>query len=156
MLGNCTVEALCVTDGKKRLCHIRGRLRKKVWIYQGDVVLIGLREYQDAKADIIFKYNHDEARNLRSYGEIPEFGEFKKNSCGLYMWRMVNVLDYKLLSNDYGKLQSSFMATFSFFPTVKINEESTFVEDGMEDIAFDYISDDEEDDLHSVSSSIKE
>merc|ERR1719508_606537 len=37
-------------DGVKRLCHIRGKLRKKVWINQSDIVLIGLRDYQDAKA----------------------------------------------------------------------------------------------------------
>merc|ERR1719239_1571063 len=42
-------------DGVKRLCHIRGKLRKK-----------------DAKADVILKYSADEARNLKSYGEFPE------------------------------------------------------------------------------------
>merc|ERR1719317_1306419 len=59
-------------DGVKRLCHIRGKLRKKVWINQPDIVLIGLRDYQDAKADVILKYSADEARNLKSYGEFPE------------------------------------------------------------------------------------
>merc|ERR1719412_929190 len=29
-------------DGVKRLCHIRGKMRKKVWVAQGDIVLIGL------------------------------------------------------------------------------------------------------------------
>jgi len=71
MLGNGRLEATCF-DGTKRLCHIRGKLRKKVWINQGDIILVGLRDYQDAKADVILKYNADEARNLKSYGEIPE------------------------------------------------------------------------------------
>jgi len=71
MLGNGRLEALCF-DGIKRLCHIRGKLRKKVWINQGDIILVGLRDYQDAKADVILKYNPDEARNLKSYGELPE------------------------------------------------------------------------------------
>lgn len=71
MLGNGRLEAMCF-DGVKRLCHIRGKLRKKVWINQGDIVLIGLRDYQDAKADVILKYSADEARNLKSYGEFPE------------------------------------------------------------------------------------
>ncbi|XP_076317488.1 eukaryotic translation initiation factor 1A isoform X1 [Tachypleus tridentatus] len=71
MLGNGRLEAICF-DGAKRLCHIRGKLRKKVWINQGDIILIGLRDYQDAKADVILKYNPDEARNLKSYGELPE------------------------------------------------------------------------------------
>merc|ERR1719237_592812 len=57
-------------DGVKRLCHIRGKLRKKVWINQSDIILIGLRDYQDAKADVILKYSADEARNLKSYGEM--------------------------------------------------------------------------------------
>lgn len=38
----------------------------------GDIVLVGLREFQDAKADIILKYTPDEARNLKHYGEIPD------------------------------------------------------------------------------------
>ena len=71
MLGNGRLEAWCF-DGVKRLCHIRGKLRKKVWINQGDIILLGLRDYQDGKADVILKYNPDEARNLKTYGELPE------------------------------------------------------------------------------------
>merc|ERR1712087_214429 len=71
MLGNGRLEAMCF-DGVKRLCHIRGKLRKKVWINQSDIILVGLRDYQDAKADVIQKYSADEARNLNSYGEFPE------------------------------------------------------------------------------------
>ena len=33
---------------------------------------VGLRDYQDTKADVILKYSADEARNLKSYGEFPE------------------------------------------------------------------------------------
>ncbi|KAI9029049.1 hypothetical protein CLU79DRAFT_737294 [Phycomyces nitens] len=71
MLGNGRVEAQCF-DGVRRLAHIRGKLRKKVWISQGDIVLISLREYQDEKADVLLKYNPDEARALKSYGELPD------------------------------------------------------------------------------------
>lgn len=31
MLGNGRLEAQCI-DGIKRLCHIRGKMRKKVWV----------------------------------------------------------------------------------------------------------------------------
>jgi len=71
MLGNGRLDALCF-DGVKRLCHIRGKLRKKVWINTGDIILLGLRDYQDTKADVILKYTSDEARNLKAYGELPE------------------------------------------------------------------------------------
>ncbi|THH04002.1 hypothetical protein EW145_g5837 [Phellinidium pouzarii] len=71
MLGNGRLEAQCF-DGEKRLAHIRGKMRKKVWINQGDIVLLSLREFQDDKADVIAKYTPDEARNLKAYGELPE------------------------------------------------------------------------------------
>lgn len=47
----------------------------QVWIGVGDIVLIGLRDFQDDKADIIMKYTTDEARQLKAYGEIPENGK---------------------------------------------------------------------------------
>jgi len=71
MLGNGRLEAYCF-DGYKRLCHIRGKMRKKVWVNQGDIILIGLRDYQDGKGDVILKYTSDEARTLKVYKELPE------------------------------------------------------------------------------------
>merc|ERR1712087_409496 len=71
MLGNGRCEVQCF-DNVKRLCHIRGKMRKKVWVCQGDIVLVSLRDFQDEKGDIITKYSSDEARNLKTYGELPE------------------------------------------------------------------------------------
>ena len=71
MLGNGRLEAQCF-DGARRLAHIRGKLRKKVWINQGDIILLSLRDYQDEKGDVILKYTADEARSLKAYGELPE------------------------------------------------------------------------------------
>jgi len=71
MLGNGRLEAMCF-DGTKRLCHIRGKLRKRQWINTSDIILVGLRDYQDAKADVIMKYNGDEARRLKNMGQLPE------------------------------------------------------------------------------------
>jgi translation initiation factor 1A len=92
MLGNGRLEALCF-DGEKRLAHIRGKMRKKVensslkysniyqvWINQGDIILISLREYQDEKADVILKYTSDEARNLKAYGELPTDAKINENT----------------------------------------------------------------------------
>merc|ERR1712157_14301 len=59
-------------DGTKRLAHIRGKLRKRQWINTQDIILVGLRDYQDAKADVIMKYNSDEARRLKNMGHLPE------------------------------------------------------------------------------------
>jgi translation initiation factor 1A len=70
MLGNGRVTATCF-DGKERLCIIRGKMRKRVWINVGDIILIGLRDFQDNKADVIDKYTIQEARQLKALGEIP-------------------------------------------------------------------------------------
>lgn len=44
----------------------------QVWVNQGDIILVGLRDFQDSKADVILKYTPDEARNLKTYGEFPD------------------------------------------------------------------------------------
>jgi len=71
MLGNCRCEIKC-SDGVTRLGHIRGKMRKRVWVTTGDIILASLRDYQDGKCDIIVKYNTSEINKLKSYGEIPQ------------------------------------------------------------------------------------
>lgn len=71
MLGNGRIEVSCF-DGEKRMGHIRGKLRKKVWMAQGDIILVSLRDFQENQCDVIHKYNSDEARTLKSVGELPE------------------------------------------------------------------------------------
>ena len=72
MLGNGRLEALCLTENRSIIAHIRGTFRKRVWINMGDVILLGMRDFQDGKADVILKYTPDEARMLKAYGEIPQ------------------------------------------------------------------------------------
>jgi translation initiation factor 1A len=71
MLGGGRVEAKTFHDGRVRNCGICGRMRKKVWVSVGDIVLVGLRDFQDEKADIIYKYMPDEARQLKAASAIP-------------------------------------------------------------------------------------
>lgn len=51
-----------------------------MWINSGDIILIGLRDYQDQKADVILKYLNDEARTLKSMGEIPDTVHLDENN----------------------------------------------------------------------------
>ena len=71
MLGNGRCDVQCF-DGVKRLAHIRGAMRNKIWIRISDIILVSRRDYQDSKCDIIMKYTDEEVRNLKSYGELPE------------------------------------------------------------------------------------
>jgi translation initiation factor 1A len=72
MLGGGRLEAMCF-DGTTRLAHIRGSMRKKVWVRAGNILLLSLREFQDEKADVIHRYTDEEARQLKAYGELPEY-----------------------------------------------------------------------------------
>lgn len=64
MLGNGRCKAMSI-DGSKRLCHIQRKMHKKVWIAAGNIILFGLRDCQDDKAD--------EARFLKAYNELPDY-----------------------------------------------------------------------------------
>ncbi|CDR95986.1 translation initiation factor eIF-1A, putative [Babesia bigemina] len=97
MLGNGRLEAYCF-DGNKRLCHIRGKMRKRVWVNAGDIILVSLRDYQDSKADVIAKYTPDEARSLKAYGELPE--STKINETDLYDEEGDGGIDFQDVSSE--------------------------------------------------------
>jgi translation initiation factor 1A len=71
MLGNGRVYVKCF-DEIVRVGHIRGQMRRKVWIQPGDIVLCSLREFQNKKCDIIIKYLPDEVKQLKAQGHIPD------------------------------------------------------------------------------------
>ena len=47
-------------------------MRIKVEVNTGDSILLGLRDFQDEKADVILKYLADDARSLKAYWELPD------------------------------------------------------------------------------------
>jgi translation initiation factor 1A len=72
LLGNRRVTLDCM-DGKKRLGRIRGNMKKKrIFINKDDYVLVGLRDFQDEKADVLDKYTLQEVKKLIKVGEICE------------------------------------------------------------------------------------
>jgi translation initiation factor 1A len=71
LLGDARMEIQCC-DGVKRIGHIRGKMRKRNWIANGDVILVSIRDYEPEKCDVIDKYTEDEIRKLKKAGEIPE------------------------------------------------------------------------------------
>ena len=70
-LGQGYLEAVCYEEKDqfvvhcKRLCHIRGKMRKKEWIKENDIVLVSLREFELNKADVIHVYLKKKATDLR-------------------------------------------------------------------------------------------
>lgn len=74
VLGNSRFEVACF-DSTTRIAHVRGTMRKSVWINTGDLILISLRDYQDGKCDIIHKYSPEDQRRLKQKGELPDLGD---------------------------------------------------------------------------------
>jgi len=65
MLGYDRVMVLG-NDGKERLCRISGKLKRRVWIREGDVVLISPWDFQrDTRGDIVWRYTKNQAEWLR-------------------------------------------------------------------------------------------
>ena len=71
-LGNCRFDVLCF-DGKSRLATMCGKMRKRVFVNQGEIVLVSLRDWQDSKCDIIDKYNANDVQKLKQKKCIPDF-----------------------------------------------------------------------------------
>lgn len=71
MLGANRVEARCI-DGEVRTCRIPGRMRKREWIREDDIVIVEPWEWQDEKADIVHRYEQHDAEKLREEGILED------------------------------------------------------------------------------------
>ena len=64
-------------DSKVRNCRIPGRLKRKLWIRENDVVIVEPWEYiPETKGDIIFKYSKAQINLLKKRGLLKEMDEF--------------------------------------------------------------------------------
>ena len=76
-LGNCNMIVYC-GDNRRRFCHIRGAIRKRLWMNPGDVVLVSVRDFEKVEAgemergDIITKYD------TRHYGKLKKMPDFNQ------------------------------------------------------------------------------
>ncbi len=57
-------------DGIERICRIPGKLKKRVWMRQGDIVLIKLWDFQKTKADVIWRYLGVQVEHLKRKGYL--------------------------------------------------------------------------------------
>ena len=71
ILGDGRFECNCA-DGVKRIAHVRGKMRKRIWIANGDIILVSLRDFEPEKCDVVEKYKEKEVAKLKKAGEIPE------------------------------------------------------------------------------------
>ncbi|MFH0970036.1 MAG: translation initiation factor eIF-1A [Candidatus Diapherotrites archaeon] len=71
MHGTNQVAVMC-EDGKDRMCRIPGKLKKRVWMREGDVVIIRLWEFQPIKADVVWRYLPIQTEKLRRQGLLEK------------------------------------------------------------------------------------
>ena len=70
LLGYDRVLVKC-QDGHERLCRIRGKMKRRVWIREGDIVLVSPWDFQtDKRGDLIWRYTKAQAEMLRNKGYI--------------------------------------------------------------------------------------
>ena len=77
-LGGSRTQVRCL-DGKTRICRIPGRLKRRLWVREGDILLIQPWEYGgDKKGDVIFKYRPNQEKYLRSKGYLSKLDDFEE------------------------------------------------------------------------------
>jgi translation initiation factor 1A len=70
LLGYDRIMVKC-QDGRERLCRIRGKMKRRVWIREGDIVLVSPWDFQsDTRGDIFWRYTRGQADWLRKNGYI--------------------------------------------------------------------------------------
>jgi translation initiation factor 1A len=70
MLGSERILVKC-QDGKERLCRVRGKLKRRVWIREGDIVLVSPWDFQaDKRGDIFWRYRKNQTEWLRGHGYL--------------------------------------------------------------------------------------
>ncbi|MCD6381855.1 MAG: translation initiation factor eIF-1A [Candidatus Aenigmarchaeota archaeon] len=69
-LGGNKFRVTC-QDGKSRICRVPGRLRRRLWLNPGNIVIVEPWEIQgDEKGDIIHKYSNAQIEWLRKKGYL--------------------------------------------------------------------------------------
>jgi translation initiation factor 1A len=67
LLGANKLRVRCM-DGVTRLGRIPGKMRKRVWVREGDVIIVIPWSFQNEKADVIWKYTGPQVNWLERKG----------------------------------------------------------------------------------------
>ncbi len=71
ILGGRRVSVLC-EDGETRLARIPGKMRRRQWVREGDLIIVWPWDFQDSKADVKHRYTKTQAMYLSRKGVLPD------------------------------------------------------------------------------------
>ncbi len=70
LVGGARMLVQCV-DGKERMCRVPGKIKKRIWVREGDYVLIAPWSIEpDTKADVAYRYTRLEMEHAKRSGLI--------------------------------------------------------------------------------------
>ena len=70
ILGGRRVTVLCA-DGETRMARIPGKMRRRQWVREGDLIIVWPWDFQDSKADVKHRYTKTQALYLSRKGQLP-------------------------------------------------------------------------------------
>ena len=74
-VGASRMRVKCL-DGKTRICRIPGRLKRRLWVRENDILIIEPWEYSgDSKGDVIYKYTPTQTSFLKNRGYLKKIEE---------------------------------------------------------------------------------
>ncbi|MFQ3344005.1 MAG: translation initiation factor eIF-1A [Candidatus Poseidoniales archaeon] len=71
ILGGRRVRSVC-EDGQTRLARIPGKMRRRQWVREGDLITLQPWEFQDVKANVCMRYTKTQSLYLSRKGVLPE------------------------------------------------------------------------------------
>mgnify|MGYP001589940422 CR=1 FL=1 len=76
--GGTRMRVRCL-DGALRICRIPGRFKRRLWVREGDTVLVEPWELSGGdRGDVIFKYSRSQLQWLRSRGYLKDVKELEE------------------------------------------------------------------------------
>ncbi|OGD49674.1 translation initiation factor eIF-1A [Candidatus Bathyarchaeota archaeon RBG_13_46_16b] len=70
LLGYDRIMVKC-QDGFERLCRIRGKMKRRVWIRVNDIVVVSPWDFQrETRGDLTWRYTQGQAEMLRRKGHL--------------------------------------------------------------------------------------
>ena len=70
LLGAARIRVMC-EDSISRMGRITGKMKKKMWIREGDLLILRPWGFQEGKADILFRYSRTQAQYLARRNLLP-------------------------------------------------------------------------------------